>query len=214
MELNEPVIVAGWKGTNRLVSLYYGNYLPSAASEAIRSSTPLGFGDGYQLPGTIQNLPPTGSPDVSGNWGSSEGRAMEWGVPWGVLGVPTGSAIGWHVSSTNSQPGAGSFPSQLDDNLAGCGGCGGGSQFAGVTIQPDDTDLAVAGQTAVTAHQITNTGNGDDTFDLSSVAVAPGTVTPTTYAYYRDLGVVWHVRTRHGHAPGRHRRRRGTRHRA
>ncbi|MGI9646629.1 MAG: hypothetical protein ACR2O6_15085, partial [Ilumatobacteraceae bacterium] len=189
MELNEPVIVAGWKGNNRSVSLYYGDYSP-ANSGGDPLLDPLGFGDGYQMPGTILNLPSTGNPDASGNTGSADGRSMEWGVPWGVLGVAPGSAIGWHISSTNSQPGAGSFPSQVDDNLAGCGGCAGGNQFAGVTIQPDDTDLVAAGQTAITAHQVTNTGNGDDTFDLTSTDIAPGTITPTSYSYYHDVGVV------------------------
>ena len=189
MELNEPVIVAGWKGSNRQVDLYYGDYNPSA-SGGDPLLDPLGFGDGYQLPGTILNLPSTGNPDASGTTGSADGRSMEWGVPWGVLGVPAGTAIGWHVAATNAQPGAGSFPGQVDDNLAGCGGCAGGNQFAGVTLQPDDTDLVAAGQTAITAHQVTNTGNGDDTFDLTSADVAPGTITPTAYRYYEDLGVV------------------------
>ena len=187
METGEPVIVARWSGNTQLVELYYGTYQPVAAG-----GDPLvdgqGFGDGYTMPGQILNLPPPGTPDSSGFTASADGRAMEWAVPWSVLGVSPGSAIGWHVAATNTEPSSASFPAQTDDNLAGCGGCSGSNQFAGLTFEPDRSTLVVAGATAVTAHQLTNTGNGTDTFDLASTATGP--VAPTGYGYYQDLGTV------------------------
>jgi len=187
MESGERVLVARWRGTNRSVDLFYGTY--SAASSG---GDPLqdgaGFADGYDMPGTITGLPPAGQPNASGTWGSADGVSMEWRVPWSVLGVAPGAAIRWHISSTNAEPGSGSLVGQIDDNLGGCGGCAGGTQYGGVTLVPNGSAAISGGTTTYIGHTLTNTGNGSDRFDLSSTS--SGSFTPASYAYYRDLGTV------------------------
>ena len=187
METGEPVLVARWRGTNRSVDLFYGSYnAANSGGDALEDGA--GFADGYDMPGTISGLPPPGQPDDSGTWGSADGVAMEWRVPWNVLGVAPGAAIRWHVSSTNAEPGSGSLVGQIDDNLGGCGGCAGGTQFGGVTLVADTPAAIGGGITTYVPHVLTNTGNGSDIFDLASTS--SGGFTPAAIAYYHDLGTV------------------------
>ena len=182
-----------------------------------------GLGDGYRLPGQATNLPSQGQPDYSGPWGTSDGLWMEWQVPWAT---PPASRV-WaslparlstfHVSSTNSTPGAGSFPAQVDDNMAGCGGGPASTQYAGVLFDPDRSLGGSPGATVYASHVVVNTGNGSDTFDLT-YAPPTGTHSPTV-AFYRDAdrsgtftpgdvlldGHRRHRRPRHrAHGPRRH----------
>lgn len=183
METGERVIVATWKGSNRLVDLFLGTYM-QAASGGDSMVDEDGLADGYMLPGGVTGLPPSGQPDYSGNWGSSDGLSMEWQVPWSVVGIPAGSAFTFHVSSTNSNPGASSFPDQVDDNMGGCGGGPASSQWAGLTFTPDRELPGQAG-TVYAAHVLTNVGNGTDTFNFSS---APsGAFAPASISYYHDV---------------------------
>lgn len=182
METGERVIVATWKGSNRLVDLFLGYYASSGSG-----GDPMvdgdGWADGYMLPGTVTGLPPSGQPDYSGNWGSSDGLSMEWQVPWSVIGVPAGSAFTFHVSSTNSNPGAASFPDQVDDNMGGCGGGAASTQYAGLAFTPDRELQGILG-IVYAAHVLTNEGNGSDTFNFSSIP--SGDFLPTFIAYYHD----------------------------
>ncbi|HEX7879123.1 MAG TPA: hypothetical protein VF720_06915 [Candidatus Eisenbacteria bacterium] len=190
METGERCIVATWKGSNRLVELFLGRYLQVAAG-----GDPMvdinGYGDGYDLPGTITGLPPAGQPHYSGNWGTLSGVQMEWAVPWADapgapgLGIPAGQAFTFHVSSTNSNPAAGSFPAQVDDNMAGCGGGAATSQYAGLDFLFDRVITASASTTVYGAHRIINQGNGIDRFDLTA-GTPTGGHTPTM-AFYKDV---------------------------
>jgi hypothetical protein len=190
METGERCIVAGWKGSNRNVDLYLGYYQASAAG-----GDPMldvnGYGDGYTLPGTITGLPSTGHPHYTGTWGSASGVFMEWQVPWtnapGApgLGIPAGQAFTFHVSSTNSNPGAGSFPAQVDDNMAGCGGGAATTQYAGLDFLFDRGVSASAGATVYASHRVINRGNGTDRFDL--IAGTPAGGHSPTMAFYHDV---------------------------
>jgi hypothetical protein len=180
LETGEPIVVAQWKGSNRKVELFLGAYVEDAPG-----GDPMvdgdGYGDGYRLPGTAMGFPPPGQPDYDGDWGSSDGLVMEWAVPWSDLGVPEGTAMTFHVSATNSQPGSSSFPEQIDDNLGGCGGGNGTMQYAGVTFVPDRSLEGNLGETVYAAHTLTNTGNGADVFDLTSEVTGDHTPGITYY---------------------------------
>lgn len=195
METGEPVVVVSWQGSNRTVGVYLGTYdayypggdpmVCTTGKSAGQSCAP-GYADGYHLPGTIVNLPASGHPTYTGTWGSTSGTEMEWKVSWADLGLAAnpGTPFTFHVSSTNSQPGAGSFPAQVDDNMGGCGGKGGTTQYGGVGIAPAQTLTLSAATSYSTSHTLTNTGNGADNFTLTSTVSGSNNPTPTvTYSY-------------------------------
>jgi uncharacterized repeat protein (TIGR01451 family) len=113
---------------------------------------------------------------------------MEWSVPWSAVGGSPGHAISWHVSSTNSEPGAASLPDQIDDNMGGCGGCAATSQFSALTFIPDNAENVLPSVTSYLPHNLTNDGNGNDTFNLEPTVT--GDITPAGITYYRDLGTI------------------------
>lgn len=183
METNEPVIGVTWRGSNRQINAYVFTYVAQApGGDPMVDSN--GFGDGYSLPGSFANVPPTGSPDRGGPWGSSNGLQMEFFVTWAELGIAPGSPFTFHVSSSNAALGASSFPQQIDDNLSGCGGGLGSTAVRGVSFTPDLSLSGVAGQSVTGAHVLTNTGNADDNFDLSSASAGAFT---STISYYEDV---------------------------
>lgn len=183
METGEPVVVAQWKGSNRDVKLFLGNYVEATAGgDSLVDGS--GYADGYMLPGTAINFPPPGQPDYSGFWGSADGLNMEWQVPWSALGMTPGTAFTFHVSSTNSQPGAASFPDQVDDNMGGCGGGTASTQYAALTFNQNRSLGTKSPGTAYASHTVTNDGNGNDVFNLSSTT--GGDFSPTV-TYYNDL---------------------------
>ena len=190
METGERVIVASWKGSNRNVDLFLGEYAAASPTGDSMVDPGTGKADGYTLPGAVTALPPTGSPDYSGTWGSADGLFMEWEIPWADapgtpgLGLPAGSAFTFHVSSTNSQPQAGSFPGQVDDNMAGCGGGPGSTQYAGLLLEPDTTLTGASGATLCASHTVVNLGNWGDVFDLTTTM--SGDFTPVV-SLYRDV---------------------------
>ena len=183
METGERVVVAQWKGSNRNVKVYLGSYNSSAPGGDSMVDQD-GYGDGYTLPGTATGFPSVGSPNYQGSWGSSDGLSMEWGITWADMGTTPGTAYTFHTASTNSQPGAASFPEQVDDNLGGCGGGMGSLQWADLTFVPDRTLSPIPGGSVYAAHTLVNTGNGQDTFDFTSSS--SGDFTPTI-AYYHDV---------------------------
>jgi uncharacterized repeat protein (TIGR01451 family) len=181
METGEPVIGVNWQGNNRLVEVYLFQYV-SAAPGGDPMVDGLGFGDGYTMPGSFQNVPAQNNPVRSGTWGSASGTQMEFNVNWAELGLPVGAAFSFHVASSNSWFGAANYPSKIDDNLGGCGGGGGSSQYAAVTFVPDVDLAGRRGQIVVAAHTVTNGGNSNDTFDLSSAISGDHTPTITYWA--------------------------------
>ena len=196
METGEAVIVVAWQGNNREVDLYLGSYRsyypggdPLACTPGYKAgqACTTAYADGYKLPGTIENLPAAGNPTYTGSWGSTTGTEMEWAVTWSDLGVTPGTAFSFHVSSTNSQPGASSFPGQVDDNMGGCGGGVGTTQYAAQTLTPDQTVTLTANQSYSTTHILTNTGNGNDNFTLTSAVTGSPAPIPTVTYYYNGV---------------------------
>ncbi len=166
METGEPVIGVTWRGSNRRINVYTFTYVAQAAG-----GDPMvdgnGFGDGHTLPGSFANVPPTGSPNRSGVWGAANGLQMEFFVTWAELGLAPNTPFTFHVSSSNAALGSSSFTQQIDDNLSGCGGRLGSTAVRSVTLTPDRSLNALAGQSIVGAHTLTNTGNAIDYFDLA-----------------------------------------------
>ncbi len=200
METGETAIGVEWQGNTRAVTLYQFTYNPSAGG-----GDPMvdggGFADGYTLPGTLTSVRTLNSAprNFSGNFGSSSGYEMEFRVSWdvvtgdddGTLEVSDGpSAVAFHVSSQNSAFGANNPPNQVDDNMAGCGGGGGSTQFAAVDITPDRsvtvTHSTTHPQNVTTclAHTVTNNGNDDDVFNITNSALPSGI---TSVTFYRDV---------------------------
>ena len=180
VQSGEPVLLVEWKGSNRNVSGFWGTYAATdPAGDPMADAS--GFADGYTLPGSVTNL--SKKANFSGCYGGGNGLSMEFAIRWSQLGIPAGSTFTFHISSTNINPGGGSFPGQVDDNLAGCGGGPWGTQFGKFTFVPDVTLIGKRGSVVYAAHTITNLSNGNDTFDLTSSI--SGAHTPTI-AYYLD----------------------------
>ena len=168
METGEPVLGANWSGNNRNVSLYVFAYQAlNPGGDAMVDAG--GFADGYTLPGSFINVPQQNSPSRSGTWGSADGLRFEFAVSWAELGVAPGAAISFHVASANVYFNSSSFTSQIDDNLAGCGGGPGSTQFGAVSLVANENLRDRQGQVATAAHLLTNLSNGSDTFNLASV---------------------------------------------
>ena len=182
METGEPIIGVTWRGSNRRINVYIYTYVAQApGGDPVVDGG--GFGDGYTFPGSFANVPPTGNPNRTGLWGSANGLQMEFHVTWAELGLSTGEPFTFHVASSNAALGAASFTAQIDDNLSGCGGGVGSTIFPDVEFTPDRALVGFESQTTTAAHTVTNTGNNDDFFDLSSVV--SGAFTPTM-TYYHD----------------------------
>ena len=183
METGEPVVGVTWRGSNRTINVYTYTYVSLApAGDPVADGN--GLGDGYTFPGSFANVPPTGNATRKGPWGSSDGLQMEFHITWAELGLSTGDPFTFHVASSNAALGAASFTQQIDDNLSGCGGGVGSTIIPGVEFTPDRTLVGFDSQTTTAAHTITNTGNNDDFFDLSSVATDDFL---PTMSYYEDV---------------------------
>ena len=182
METGERVIGVSWQGNTGLIEVYLFEYV-SAAAGGDPLVDGLGFADGYTLPGGFQNVPKQSSPTRVGNWGSSTQQQMEFRITWAELGLAPGTPFTFHVSSSNTYFNAANYPDKIDDNLGGCGGGGGSTQFAALTFVPDLALSGPPGAVRYGAHTLTNDGNGDDVFDLSSVV--GGAHTPAV-SYYLD----------------------------
>ncbi len=166
MQTGEPVVAAAWKGGNRTVDIYLMTYIAIApGGDPMVDGNQ--FSDGLTLPGSFANQPK--KPNRSGKWGNSNGQQMEFAISFAELGIPNGSPVTFHVSSSNSSIGSGSFAAQIDDNLSGCGGGLGSTRTPGVIFAPDLSATSLTGQTVVLAHTLTNTGDTADTFNLSTV---------------------------------------------
>lgn len=185
METGEPVIGVSWQGSNAEIRVYTFTYISLApAGDPVVDGS--GLGDGYTLPGSFADVPPTGNPTRSGAWGSADGQKMEFFVTWPELGIAAGTPFSFHVASSNAALGAASFTAQVDDNLSGCGGGPGSTIVPGVTLENDVSLSVYAGENAISSHILTNTGNWDDVFNLS--AVASGDFPPSVTYYFDSDG--------------------------
>jgi len=182
-EDGEPIIVAEWKGSNRRVNIYVADYNPVDAVNGDATVDSSGFGDGYALPGNLKNIS-SAIGTSSGTYGSSNGMAMEFGIEWARLGFsgPVGHTI--HVSSTNANKNANNLGAQIDDNLGGCGGGAGSTQFADLDFSGAYTFSGYWGDTVWGFHHLVNLGNGDDSFAFAYTIY--GTWSPTVSLYVDD----------------------------
>ena len=85
--------------------------------------------------------------------GSSIGDRFEVYIPWAQLGVPAGTPIYYHVSSSTN----GNFSSGLD-NLGGPDGKLGSFGVFAVGLAPDRTASTASPGTVNYCHTVTNTG--------------------------------------------------------
>ncbi|MDT8395734.1 MAG: hypothetical protein RRA32_04695 [bacterium] len=186
MSSTETVIVAEWKGNNRLVSIYLAQYNPVDAVNGDSTVDSAGFGDGYALPGNLKNISSAIS-TYSGHYGTADGFAMEFAINWFALDPsftgPVGHTI--HVSSTNANKNAGGLGAQINDNLGGCGGGGGSTQFADLDFSPAYTLSGYWGDTVWGLHHLVNLGNGDDAFAFA-YTILPTTWSPAVTLYLDD----------------------------
>ena len=199
MESGEPVVVVRWQGSNRTVRVFVGTYAAAnPAGDSLIGAN--GKTDGFAMPGTITNLPQQAN--YQGAWGSADGTEMEWRVRWTNLptaavepglGVAPGTPIQWHISSTNKEPTSANISTGIDDNMGGCGGCQGTTQFAAINFTPNIVARFNAGETVSLGHTLVNSGNSPDTFDISWAAstfsLTPS-ASPSVSALYKDLGVI------------------------
>lgn len=182
MKDGEPVIWAEWKGGNRNVDLFICEYDAVDNVNGDPMVDPSGFGDGYSLPGKLQNIPK--NPDYSGTWGSADGKSLEFAIEWSMLGLsgPLGHSL--HVSSTNANKNAANLGSQIQDNLGGCGGGAGSIQFADLDFSGAYTLSGYLGDTVWGLHHLVNLGNGYDSF--SFVSSSSGSWSPTVSFFLDD----------------------------
>jgi hypothetical protein len=187
-EDGEPVIVAEWKGNNRSVNIYIADYNPVDAINGDSTVDSAGFGDGYALPGNLKNISGVIGTS-SGTYGSSDGMAMEFGIEWTELGFsgPVGHTI--HVSSTNANKNAGGLGAQIDDNLGGCGGGAGTTQFADLLFSGAYSLQGARASSVYEFHRLVNLGNGDDSFAFAYTRT--GTHLPTVTLYLDDGDAIY-----------------------
>jgi len=176
MESGEPVVGVSWWGKTRVTEVSLYSYAAAAAGGDPMGS-PAGSADGWTLPGSLTG----GTVLERVNGGAANGVEMEARVSWTALGVPSGTPIRFHVSSSNSS----NVPDQIDDNMGGPGGSVGTTRFGGVIIRPDVATTVVPAGLAVMAHTVTNSGSAPDAVDLSWSA--SGSFTPSGVGFYRDV---------------------------
>jgi hypothetical protein len=180
LETGERVIGVNWNGNTRLLEVYLFEYAALAPGGDPMTDGG-GYGDGYTMPGGFQNVPAQNSPTRSGTWGSANGLSMEFPIAWAELGIAAGSPFRFHVSSANAYFNAASFTAQIDDNLSGCGGGVGSTQFAALEFTPDRALSGKQGELVFAAHTLTNQGNAADSFDLAWTIAGDHTPAVTWY---------------------------------
>jgi len=184
-EDGEPVIVAEWQGNTGQVNVYIAEYNPVDAVNGDFTVDSAGSGDGYSLPGNLKNISSalTTSSGIYGA-GASGGLIMELRIEWTRLGFigPTGHTV--HVSSTNANKNANNLGSQIDDNLGGCGGGGGTTQYADLIFSGAYTLQGAQASSVNGLHHLVNLGNGDDSFSFAYSITGPHT--PSVALYVDD----------------------------
>jgi uncharacterized repeat protein (TIGR01451 family) len=179
-EDGEPVIVVEWQGNTGQINAYIASYNPVDAVNGDSTVDSAGLGDGYALPGNLKSIS-SAIGTSSGTYGSSSGLAMEFRIEWTRLGFtgPVGHTI--HVSSTNANKNANNLGAQIDDNLGGCGGGAGTTQYADLDFSGAYSLQGAPASTVYGLHHLVNLGNGDDSFAFAYTITGPHTPTVTLY---------------------------------
>ncbi|MBA3980389.1 MAG: hypothetical protein C0462_07275 [Alcanivorax sp.] len=132
MEAGERILRVDWSGSNRRTNAYLCPYYPANPSGDPLVSPVSGAGDGYTLPGTSSNSDCVLLySNVVG--GSLSGTEMEARLAWSQLGMSGPRNLRFHISSSRGM----NLPSQIEDNMDGPGGPGGGGLF------PPDMALSI-----------------------------------------------------------------------
>ncbi len=179
-EDGEPVIVVEWQGNTGQVNAYIASYNPVDATNGDSTVDSAGLGDGYALPGNLKNISSAISTS-SGTLGSTSGLSMEFAIEWTRLGFsgPVGHTI--HVSSTNANKNANNLGAQIDDNLGGCGGGAGTTQYADLDFSGAYSLQGAQASTVYGVHHLVNLGNGDDGFSFAYTITGPHSPSVTLY---------------------------------
>jgi len=154
------VLVVDWKGSNRSTGIQLYTYLPADSVNGDPLVNASGFADGYSLPGSIGTLVWS---DYMKSGGSASGQEMETYVPWLDIGVPYGTPIYYHVSSSNNTK-----LSTAQDNLGGPGGGLGAFGYYQHTISPDSQGSTAPGGTVSYTHTLSNNGSFPDTYTIGA----------------------------------------------
>ena len=197
MQSGERVIQVEWNGSNRLVKLYRASYNAVAVGgDGLADS--IGVADGYILPGNLTQIDALNADLHSGTWGSPDGSEMEFYVSWAEVGLSGPTAIRFHVSSlngnfNNNNPPNGTVPgfSGVEDNMAGCGGGTGSTQFADIAVTTPNTITEPHATQTCSRFTVTNNGNANDLFELTSsigTFSGAGGGTPSIAYYYDSNG--------------------------
>lgn len=208
-------LVAGWKGNTGTTTFHFYEYIPAdpegdpmvwtqaeidagklAPGGKIPDSSWVGSGDGYTLNGSLD---PASKIEISNGYGNAQGVTvatgglddagvkMEWRVKWAFLNMVPFQNITYHVSAMNSSVNSSNPPGQVDDNMAGCFGEA-AIKYCGVEFTPNYT-ITLPYQPAASVryfeHNLTNTGNVADEFNLT--LVESGSFTPTSVRFFNDL---------------------------
>jgi hypothetical protein len=193
MQTGERVIQVEWNGSNRLIKIYRASYNAVAVGgDGLADS--IGVADGYILPGNLTQIDALNADLHNGNWGSTDGSEMEFYVSWAELGLSGPTAIRFHVSSmngnfNNNNPPNGTVPgfSGVEDNMAGCGGGTGSTQFADIAVTTPNTITEPHGTLTCSRFTVTNNGNANDLFELTNsigTFSGAGGGTPTISYFY------------------------------
>ena len=181
MEELEPSIGVKWQGNNGSVDVYLMKYyaIDKTNGDSMVDTT-TGLADGYSLPGYFQSISGPIS-TLSGTYGSTDGLAMEFKIPWTALGVTGPVAHSIHVAATNSNPDKADIASKIDDNLGGCGGGAGTTQYADLDFSGAYSLQGAQASTVYGLHHLENLGNGDDAFSFDYTIAGPHSPTVTLY---------------------------------
>lgn len=166
MESSDLLLRVKWQGTNQSTDKEYWTYVPDSPVGDPLVGGADNDGDGYNMPGTIQD--PISLGTVNG--GSTDGLEMETLVPWADICGFAGcgpKSIGFHIASSNGS----NLPQNNVDNMTGPGGgSGGGSAlvFLDLSLQKTasatELPLVTGGDPTVTfSITVTNEGGGDAT---------------------------------------------------
>lgn len=178
LEAGEPVVQVSWWGRNRNTRVQLFRYQPaSPAGDPL--GDPTGYADGWTLPGTV--VDPVVLYEARG--GSRNGTEMEAAVRWSDLGIAAGTAVQFHIASSNSE----NVPQQIHDNMGGPGGTVGTTRFVRVLLAPPvgSGTVVPAGDSWI-AHTVTNLGDEPDSFDLTWTAAGEFDPSAVSFVYDAD----------------------------
>lgn len=120
-------------------------------------------GDGFRPPGTIGT--PAQVADTSFTSSNILSSQIELNITWVRLGVSAGSPVNIQFAALPSANNDFDLTNTNVDNAPVLS-----MRHFGVTVDPNNTDAVIPGDTVTYRHTVTNTGNGPDRFDLTATS--------------------------------------------